>query len=58
MGKTIVYAGATVGSFVGGYLPVVLFHAAALGLASLGMATVGGFLGLWLGYKAYQSLDI
>jgi hypothetical protein len=58
MGKMIVYAGATVGSLVGAYLPVMLFHVSALGVMSLACGTVGAFVGLWAGYKGYQYLDI
>ena len=58
MGKTIVYAGATVGSLLGAYLPVALLHASALGVASLVGASVGGFVGVWVGYKGYQYLDL
>jgi uncharacterized membrane protein YeaQ/YmgE (transglycosylase-associated protein family) len=58
MGKMIVYAGATVGSLLGAYLPVMLFHASALGIMSLVGGTVGAFVGLWVGYKGYQYLDI
>ena len=58
MGKTIVYAGMTVGSLIGGYLPVVVFHTGALGMASLIGGTLGAIVGLWAGYKGYRYLDL
>jgi hypothetical protein len=58
VGKTLVYAGAMLGGLVGGYLPVVLFHASALGWISIVGGIVGGFVGLWAGFKLYQYLDI
>lgn len=58
MGKTFIYAGITMGGLLGAYLPVMLFHASALGIASLAGSTIGGFVGLWAGYKVYQYLDL
>lgn len=58
MARTFIYAGITLGGLVGGYLPVILFHASAFGAASIIGGIVGGFVGLWAGFKIYQSLDI
>ena len=58
MGKTLVYAGVTIGGLIGGYLPVVLFNASALGLASIAAGFVGSIVGLWAGYRTYQYLDL
>ncbi|HMK92274.1 MAG TPA: hypothetical protein VK576_04685 [Thermoleophilia bacterium] len=58
MGKTLVYAGVTIGGVIGAYLPVVLFDASALGLASLAGSFVGGIVGLWAGYRLYRYLDL
>jgi hypothetical protein len=58
VGKMIVYAGMTVGSLLGAYLPVVLLHASALRIVSLVGGTVGAVVGLWAGYKGYQYLGI
>jgi hypothetical protein len=58
MAKMFTYGGVTLGGLLGGYLPVILFHASSLGLASISGGTVGGFLGLWVGYKAFTYLDL
>lgn len=55
MGKKYVYGGITVGSTVGSYIPVWLFHASAFGLASIIFGVIGSFVGLWAGYKVYQN---
>lgn len=57
VGKTMVYAGVTLGALLGGYLPVLL-GAGALSLTSFVGGTIGGFVGLWAGYKAYRYLDL
>ena len=57
MGKAIVYAGAFVGSVIGGYVPV-LFGFSALSLTSIFASFVGMGFGIYVGYKAYQYLDI
>lgn len=51
MAKTVITIGLTIGSIVGAYLPVVLFHVSPLGLASLAGGFVGAVVGLWLGYR-------
>jgi len=58
VGKTLVYAGITIGGLIGAYLPVVLVNASALGLASLACSVVGSIIGLWAGYRLYQYLDL
>lgn len=52
------YGGATLGGLLGGYLPVLLVHASALGLATILGGTIGGFLGLWVGFKVCGLLDL
>lgn len=58
MAKMFTYGGVTLGGLLGGYLPVVLFHASSLGIASIVGGTVGGFLGLWVGYRAFRYLGL
>jgi hypothetical protein len=58
MAKMFTYGGVTLGGLFGGYLPVVLFHASSLGLASIVGGTLGGFLGLWVGYRAFRYLGL
>lgn len=58
MVKVFLYGGVTIGGLVGAYLPVILLHASALGGASILGSTIGGFVGLWAGYKVYRYLDL
>ena len=58
LAKMFTYGGVTLGGLLGAYLPVILFHAGTLGIASLVGGTVGGFVGLWVGYKAFQYFGI
>jgi len=57
MTKTFIYGGITVGSLIGAYLPVLLFHASVLGTLSIVASTVGCFVGLYFGYKLGQMFD-
>jgi hypothetical protein len=47
-GKSLVWIGMTVGSAVGGYLPV-LWGGDLLSFSSLILSGLGGILGIWLG---------
>ena len=58
LAKMFTYGGVTLGGLIGGYLPVILFHAGSLGIASIVGGTIGGFLGLWVGYRAFQYLGL
>jgi hypothetical protein len=58
LGRTFIYAGITLGGIIGGYLPVILLHASAFGVASIVGGIVGGLVGLWAGFKVSQYLDI
>ena len=55
MGKLLIYGGITVGSLVGSYLPVWLFHVDPFSVVSILFGALGSFIGLWAGYKAYQN---
>ena len=54
MAKTVIFIGVIVGSIVGAYIPVLLFHVSALSLLSLVMGFVGAVAGAWLGWKLTQ----
>jgi hypothetical protein len=58
LGKIFTYGGITLGGLLGAYLPVLLFHVSELGVTSIVGGIIGGFAGLWVGYKIYQYLDI
>jgi hypothetical protein len=48
--RTIIGIGAAVGSTAGAYLPL-LWGAGLFSSSSVILTTVGGFAGVWLGYK-------
>jgi hypothetical protein len=50
-----IYGGITVGSLIGAYVPVMLFHVSALGMVSIVGGLIGSFVGLYFGYKADQN---
>jgi len=39
-----------IGSVIGGYLPLI-FGASVFSISSILTSALGGFLGIWLGYK-------
>lgn len=51
--KTIIMTGMTVGSIIGGYIPV-LFGAGSFSFTSLIASGIGGLAGIWLAYKIQQ----
>jgi uncharacterized membrane protein YeaQ/YmgE (transglycosylase-associated protein family) len=51
MEKLTIYIGLTIGSIIGGYLPVVLFNVSAFSWLSLICGFVGCIVGVWLGWK-------
>jgi hypothetical protein len=51
--KTWVWIGLTVGSAVGGYLPA-LWGGDTFSFTSIGLSALGGFLGIWAGFKLGQ----
>jgi hypothetical protein len=55
--KTLIMFGAFVGSCVGSYIPMLLGDS-LLSMTSLLLATVGGFAGIWIGYKIAVRMDI
>ena len=57
MAKTVIFIGVFVGSIVGAYIPVLLFHVSALSLLSLVMGFVGAVAGAWLGWKLTQWIE-
>jgi uncharacterized membrane protein YeaQ/YmgE (transglycosylase-associated protein family) len=48
--KAFVWAGMTVGSFVGGYIPS-LWGADMFSISSLLLGAVGAIIGIWVGYR-------
>ena len=48
--KGWVWTGATVGSTVGGFVPM-LWHASYISISGMLMSIVGGLVGIWAGWK-------
>jgi hypothetical protein len=55
--KTLILLGAFVGSCAGSYIPV-LWGGNLLSMSSLLLGAVGGFAGIWIGYKIAVRMDI
>jgi hypothetical protein len=55
--KKLAMFGAIIGSFGGSYIPV-LWGGSLLSMSSLFFGTVGGFVGIWMGYKIAVWMDI
>ncbi len=53
--KTLITIGATIGSTVGGLVPGI-WGDSGFSTASLLLSTLGGFLGIYLGYKFTQMI--
>jgi len=53
----VIWLGATVGSIVGGYVPC-LFGADMISMSGVAGSVVGGFLGIYVAYKASQTLGL
>ena len=57
MARTVIFIGVVVGSVVGAYVPVLLFHVSALSLLSLAMGFVGAVAGAWLAWRLTQWIE-
>ena len=55
--KTLIITGMVFGSWGGSYLPL-LWGADVLSMQSILFGAVGGFAGIFLGYKLAQKLDL
>lgn len=51
MNKGLIYLAATIGGLIGGYLPVLLFHAGNFSVWSILGTLVGGLGGIWAAVK-------
>jgi predicted MFS family arabinose efflux permease len=51
--KSLIYISMTVGSFIGGYIPSI-WGADTFSLWGVFMTALGGFLGIYIGYKMGQ----
>ena len=51
MGRSVIGICMGFGMFVGGYVPVALWHAGDFSLSSLVFSALGGIAGVWLGVR-------
>ena len=51
MGRSVIGLCAAFGLAVGGYVPVLLWHASDFSLSSLVFGGAGGVVGVWLGAR-------
>ncbi len=56
MSKGMVYLFIFIGSTIGSYLPVLLFHVSLLSVASIAGGFIGAILGVVVAYKYMQSM--
>lgn len=57
MSKTFIMTGLILGSIAGGYLPM-LWGGSVFSFSSLFLSGAGALVGIWLGFKIAQRLDI
>jgi len=50
--KLMIGLGVTIFGTLGGWLGSMIDHTSGLGMWSLALSTIGGFVGIWVGYKA------
>jgi hypothetical protein len=48
--KSLIFWGMTIGSLVGGYIPT-LWGAGILSMSGILLSGIGGFVGIWVGYR-------
>lgn len=56
MSKKLILAGMFIGSWIGGYVPT-FWGAGSLSFSSVLWSGVGGFVGIYLGFKLGQIID-
>lgn len=56
MNKTLILTGATIGGIAGAYIPTLFGDTDIFSLWSILGGMVGGFVGIWAGYKLAQRL--
>lgn len=54
--KVFIYIFVFIGGALGGYIPT-LWGSNAFGLASIIGSVIGGFLGIWVGYKLSRMIE-
>lgn len=57
MTKIFVMTGLIIGSFAGGYVPV-LWGGSVFYISSLLLSALGTFIGIWVEFKVAQRLDV
>ena len=57
MSKTFIMTGLFLGSIAGGYMPL-LWGGSVFSISSIVLSGAGALVGIWLGFKIAQRLDI
>jgi len=55
--RALMTIGALIGSTVGSYLPVLWRDSSFMSMSSIIFGTIGGFAGIYVGYRMSQSLN-
>ena len=55
--KTIIFIGMGIGSYAGSYLPVI-WGGSVFSVTSILLGAVGGFAGIWAGYRVAQQIGL
>ncbi|MFH1235697.1 MAG: hypothetical protein V1685_02040 [Parcubacteria group bacterium] len=55
-GQFVIYLCLFIGSTIGGYIPT-LWHDDLFSLWSVVFATIGGAVGVWIGFKIKQAIE-
>lgn len=53
--KSLIWMGLIIGSTIGGFLPT-LWGASFFSLSSFILSVIGGFMGIWIGFKIGKSI--
>lgn len=53
--KTLIFIGMIVFSTIGGFIPM-LWGDSALSMSSIFLSAIGGFFGIWAGYKVSRMM--
>ncbi len=57
MNKVLIFAGATIGGVAGAYVPQLFGDTQLLSGWSILGSTIGGLVGIWLGYKLAKRIS-
>lgn len=56
--KVAIYIGAGIGGAIGGYVPVLFWHADLMDISSLLGGFIGTLVGVWVAYKIAKNYEL